>query len=283
MPILTELNLFPIKSCAGIALQEAQLTQAGLASELVYDREWMIIDADGIALTQRTHPQMALIQPRIKADTLAVSMPGMLTLDLTLDLPDPASAPRREVVVWDNTILAFDCGDLCATWVSKALNTPCRLVRFHSEATRYAKPEWTGNVQAPALFADGFPLLLIGQSSLDDLNQKLQQVGRAPLPMDRFRTNLVISDYSAYEEDYIDELVCGEIRIKPVKPCSRCDLPAVAQDTGIVGPNPMDILSTYRANARLNGGISFGMNCIVLGGAGQTLRVGQVFDASLTF
>ena len=283
MPILTELTLYPVKSCAGIALKEAQLTKAGLASQLVYDREWMIIDADGVALTQRTHPKMALIVPRIKADTLELRMPGMLALDLALDLPDPVNTPRLNVSVWESTILAFDCGQLCATWVSKALDTPCRLVRFHSEATRYAQAEWTGAVQAPTLFADGFPLLLIGQSSLDDLNQKLKQAGRMPLPMNRFRPNIVISDCPAFEEDYAQELVCGEIRITPVKPCSRCNLPAVEQSTGIVGPDPMDIMSTYRADPRLDGAISFGMNCIVSGGAGQILRVGQNVDIKLAF
>lgn len=283
MPVITELNLYPIKSCAGWSLKEATLTEAGLATQLVYDREWMVIDADGVALTQRTHPKMALIVPRIKGDVLEIKAPGMLTLEVPLDLPDPEHTPRLTVVVWGNEILAFDLGKLCATWFSKFLDTPVRFVRFHSEATRYAKAEWTGEVQAPTLFADGYPLLVISQAALDDLNQKMRAAGREALPMSRFRANIVLGDCNAHEEDYAESLTDGEICIKPVKPCSRCDLPAVCQQSGEVGPNPLDILATYRADARIEGAISFGMNSIILGGSGQTLRVGQELALNLAF
>ncbi|MEN9868816.1 MAG: hypothetical protein RL748_4406 [Pseudomonadota bacterium] len=283
MPIITALTLYPIKSCGSIHLSEAQLSDAGLNSELIYDREWMVIDEHGIALTQRTHPKMALIQPRFKADMLELRAPGMLALELALDLPDPAATPSRMVQVWDDTMLAFDCGDLCATWFSRALDTECRLVRFHVDAKRLAKREWTGSIEAPTLFADGFPLLLVSQASLDDLNQKLVAQGRDPIPMDRFRPNIVISDCAAFEEDYAAEFISGDIMIKPVKPCSRCNLPAVDQSTGEFGPDPMDILQTYRANPIIDDRISFGMNCVLLSGQGQSLKVGQTLEMNLAF
>ncbi len=283
MPIITALTLYPIKSCGSINLSQAQITEAGLNSELIYDREWMVIDEQNVALTQRTHPKMALIQPRFKGDVLELRAPGMLPLELALDLPDPDSTPRLDVGVWDDTILAFDCGDLCATWFSKALDTQCRLVRFHVDAKRYAKAKWTGDIQAPTLFADGYPLLVISQASLDDLNQKLIAQGRAALPMDRFRPNIVVSDCAAFEEDYAADFVSGELIIKPVKPCSRCTLPAVDQATGEVGPDPMDILQTYRANPILDDAISFGVNCVVQSGQGQMLRVGQKLEMRLAF
>jgi uncharacterized protein YcbX len=283
MPIITELHLYPIKSCAGIALQEAQLTEAGLSSQLVYDREWMVVGPDGVAITQRTHPQMALIRPRIKGDVLEVRAPGMLALEIALDLPDPTSTPRLDTSVWDNPVLAFDCGELCATWFSKAIGVPCRLARFHSEATRYASAKWTGDHAAPVMFADGYPLLLIGQSSLDHANQKIQAAGREPVPMNRFRPNLVIADCAPFEEDYSASLMSDDIEIKPVKPCSRCTFTAVDQATGIPGPNPLDILQSFRADPRLDGEVTFGMNCIVAKGAGQTLFVGQTLDAQLNF
>lgn len=283
MPVITELNLYPIKSCAGIALQQAQLTEAGLSSELVYDREWMVIGENSMPLTQRAWPQMALIRPRLKADVLEVRAPGMLALEITLDLPDPAQTPRLDSHVWGDPVVGLDCGDLCATWFSKAIGTPCRLVRFPPDAARHASAKWTGAHQAPLMFADGYPLLVIGQSSLDDANQKLQAAGREPLPMNRFRPNLVLADCPPYEEDYAASIGSDQIEIKPVKPCSRCSFTAVDQATGTPGPNPLDILQSFRANALLDGEVSFGMNCIITKGEGQTLSIGQTLDLQLNF
>ncbi len=281
MPTLTQLILYPIKSCAGIALSEATLTEAGLMHEDIYDREWMVVDLQGNFLTQREYPRMALIRPRIRAETLEVRMPGMMGLDLPLDLPHPDDAHTIEVKVWNDTVPAYDCDELTATWFSKALGTPCRLVRFHPEAHRLASLDWTGGVEAPTMFADGFPLLVIAQASLDDLNGKLQAHGRAPLTMDRFRPSLVIDGVEAFEEDYAAAIQLGGARIQPVKPCPRCPIPSVDQATGEVGPDPLDILRTYRVNPRINGGIAFGMNAIVLAGAGEVLRVGQEIEVEL--
>lgn len=283
MPLLTELNLYPIKSCAGIALREATLTAAGLMSEHIYDREWMVVDAHGDFLTQREHPRMALIKPRIKADTLEVRAPGMLALEIPLDLPDPDHAPTMEVRVWGEPVKAYDCDNTTATWFSSFLGLPCRLVRFHPHAQRIASKEWTDGAEAPTLFSDGYPLLVISEASLADLNEKLAAQERAPLPMNRFRPNIVINGIEAFEEDYAATFRIGEVLLKPVKPCPRCPMPSVDQATGEFGPDPMDILRTYRANPRIDGGISFGMNAIVLSGEGQLLRIGQEVEASLAF
>lgn len=275
MPTLTELTLYPIKSCAGIALSEATLTEAGLMSEQIYNREWMVVDLEGNFLTQRQHPRMASIVPRIRAETLELRAPGMLRLDIPLGLPHPDDARTITVRVWDDKLEALDCDDLTAAWFSNAVGLPCRLVRFHPDARRIASLEWTDGIEAPTMFADGFPLMLIGQASLDDLNQKLQAQGRAALPMNRFRPSLVIDGVEAFEEDFAASIRIGEARIKPVKPCSRCSIPSVDQATGVVGPDPLDILRGYRVSAKLDGGIAFGMNAIVTEGAGQVLRVGQ--------
>jgi uncharacterized protein YcbX len=132
-------------------------------------------------------------------------------------------------------------------------------------------------------FADGYPLLLIGQSSLDDLNGRLRAAGRSTLPMDRFRPNLVVDGLEAFEEDYLASLSTGAAEIRPVKPCARCPIPSIDQATGIPGPDPMDILQTYRANPRMDGAVCMGMNCIVSAGAGSLLRVGQELAAELAF
>jgi len=283
MPILTELNLYPIKSCAGISLREATVTPAGLMSEHIYDREWMVVDTDGQFMTQRDYPKMALIAPRIKADTLELRAPGMLRLEVPLGLPDPSEEITLTVQVWGESVQAYDCDETTATWFSKFLGVPCRLVRFHGEAKRFANKEWTKGLEAPTLFSDGYPMLVISEASLADLNDKLQAQGRQPLPMNRFRPNIVVSGIDAFEEDITESFTIGNAVLKPVKPCPRCPMPSIDQASGEFGPNPLDILQTYRANPRVDGGITFGMNAILLEGEGQVLRVGQEVDASIAF
>jgi uncharacterized protein YcbX len=286
MAILTELNLYPIKSCGGIALREATITAAGLMSEQIYDREWMVVDAEGVSLTQRTHPKLALITPRIKSDTLELRAPGMLRLEIPLGLPDPDDALTINVRVWydhDVMLKAYDCDDTTATWFTQALGVPCRLVRFHPHAKRLSSMKWTQGVEVPNLFSDGFPMLVIGEESLIDLNERLQAQGRTALPMNRFRTNITIRGIGAYEEDFADTITIGKAILKPVKPCARCTIPSVDQATGIVGPSPLDILQSYRANPKVDGGLTFGMNAILVAGDGQTIRIGQEVDLHLAF
>jgi uncharacterized protein len=283
MPTLTELNLYPIKSCAGISLREATLTSAGLMVEHIYDREWMVVNAKGEFLTQREFPRLALVTPRIKADTLELRAPGMLRLEVPLGLPDPEDAKTIDVRVWDDSVRAYDCDEITATWFTKFLGTPCRLVRFHADAKRKASDKWTGGVEAPTLFSDGFPMLVISEGSLSDLNDKLKAQGRDALPMNRFRPNIVIGGIEAFEEDYAESLSIGAAKLKPVKPCPRCPVPSVDQSTGEFGPDPLDILQSYRANPKLDGAVTFGMNTIMLEGEGQLLRVGQDVGIELAF
>ncbi len=283
MPQLSDITFYPIKSCAGIALRTATLTRAGLMVDAIYDREWMVVDPAGQFLSQREHPRMAQIVPRLKADTLELRAPGMLRLEIALGLPDAHDAPTLQVQVWDERVKAYDCDATTAAWFSNAIGTPCRLVRFHPDAQRLASSKWTGAVDAPTLFSDGFPVLLIGRASLDDLNEKLSAAGRPSLPMNRFRPNLVIDGLDAFEEDYVDAFTLGAAVLKPVKPCSRCSIPAVDQSTGMAGADPVDMLRSYRAKPAMDDAICFGMNAIVIEGEGQILTVGQEIIASLKF
>jgi uncharacterized protein YcbX len=281
MPTLTHLLLYPIKSCAGIAVLTATLRDSGLYADGVHDREWMVVTEDGTFLTQRECPRMALVKPRPSGDALRIGMAGHPDLVLPLAWQDTEIA--RQVRVWDDLVDAADCGDAAAGWFTAALATPCRLVRFRRDVVRPASVKWTGGVASHTRFADGYPLLLIGQASLDDLNGRMRAAGRAPLPMDRFRPNLVVDGLEAYEEDYLEALRDDAVAVRPVKPCARCPVPSVDQATGIPGPDPLDILQAFRTNARLDGAVCMGMNCIVVRGAGSTLRVGQVLDAELAF
>lgn len=283
MPILAELKLYPVKSCAGISLREATLTPLGLMSEQIYDREWMVVDEQGAFLSQREHPRMALIQPKIKGDTLELRAPGMLRLEVPLGLPAPEDARVLDVRVWRDTVPAYDCDETTATWFSNFIGTPCRLVRFHADAQRNVDSDWTGGVAATTMFSDGFPVLVISAASLADLNEKLVAQGRAALPMDRFRPNIVIGGTEAFDEDFASAIRAGEAVLKPVKPCARCTIPSVDQASGELTADPLDVLRTYRVNPKVNGGITFGMNAIVSNGAGTVLHVGQELEVELAF
>ncbi|MFS2019776.1 MOSC domain-containing protein [Massilia sp. CT11-108] len=281
MALLTHLLLYPIKSCAGIAVRSATVLESGLFALGVHDREWMLVTEDGQFLTQREHPRMALLRPLPDGDRLRVHAPGMdpLVLPLAWD----ASAPKRTVKIWDDTVDAADCGDAAADWFSNALATPCRLVRFHRDVVRPTSTKWTNGVEAQTRFADGYPLLLIGQASLDDLTARRGAAGRTALQMDRFRPNLVVDGIDACEEDFLATLTIGDVEIRPVKPCARCPIPSIDQATGIPGPDPLDILRTYRANPRMEGAVCLGMNCIVTAGAGSELHLGQELTTEIAF
>jgi len=283
MPLLSQLIFYPIKSCAGIPLSSATLTGAGLMHEHIYDREWMLVDDDGNFLTQREYPKMALITPRLRSETMELRAPGMLRLDITLDLPDPAQAPTRRVKLWQHSFDAYDGDSVTRRWFSQFLGVPCQLVRFHPEAHHPVNPARTGGKDIGTLFSDGYPLLLLGQASLDELNRRLMVQGRAALPMDRFRPNLVIAGAEAHDEDHAAWLRMGDAEIRPVKPCPRCPIPSVDQQTGTPGPDPLDVLRTYRAGVGGISGIGFGMNCIVTKGEGEILRIGQEVALELAF
>jgi uncharacterized protein YcbX len=285
MPTLTHLLVYPIKSCGGIAVREATLLESGLSAQGVHDREWMLVTEGGQFLSQREHPRMALIRPLPEGGNLRVRAPGMGDLLLPLAWEATPETSLRTVQIWDDMVRALDAGDVAADWFAQAIGVRerIRLVRFHHDVVRPTSVKWTGGMPSQTRFADGYPLLLIGQSSLDDLNGRLRAAGRSTLPMDRFRPNLVVDGLEAFEEDYLASLSTGSAEIRPVKPCARCPIPSIDQATGIPGPDPMDILQTYRANPRMEGAVCMGMNCIVSAGAGSLLRVGQELAAELAF
>jgi uncharacterized protein YcbX len=282
MPSISELTMYPIKSCAGIALTEAVITASGLSYAGVCDREWMLVDGSGLFLTQREYPRMACLRITIAGDTLRVDTDAMATLSISLKAN--ADAQKITVQIWETEVIADDAGEEAAIWFSQALGTRCRLVRFSPQAQRYANTKWTGDTLAPTRFADGYPLLLIAQASLEDLNRRAIAQGRQAVPMNRFRPNIVIDGVEAFEEDYAASyLLKNGIQLRPVKPCPRCPIPAVDQLTGEVGASPVDILQSYRANPIVDGEITFGMNVILEQGAGLVLRVGDEVEMPIAF
>jgi uncharacterized protein YcbX len=275
--------LHPVKSCGGIALADALLVETGLD----LDRAWMVVDEAGEMLTQRELPRMALIQPTIKGGDVVLKAPGMLGLHLKIDTVEQPTRVR----VWDDVVKAYDMGALAAQWFTDFLGPPStgklRLVRFDPEQERLSSAKWTGELKAENPFTDGFPLLMANNASLADLNQRLAAAGHAPVTMQRFRPNLVLDGLEPFDEDHIAEIVIaadeGPVRLRLVKPCVRCSIPDVDPATAATGHAVGDTLAGFRADPRMNGGLTFGMNAVIVEGFGHTLRTGQRFEASFAF
>ncbi|ARU06718.1 hypothetical protein CCO03_07395 [Comamonas serinivorans] len=277
---LHEIWVHPIKSCAGIAVPQARL----LATGLQWDRHWMLVDSAGRFVTQRTHPRMAWLDPALSDTALTVTArhaPELGAVSVALDAPEAALA-RRAVQVWKSQLPACDEGDEVATWFSAALGTAVRLVRFDPDQRRACSAEWLGGDTAHTEFADGFPLLVTTDSSLPVLNARLQAAGAAPVDMRRFRPNLVLSGFDAHAEDRMQSLTLDgdAVHLRPVKPCTRCPIPDIDPDTAQLGQAVRTALKAYRADARLNGALTFGQNAIVTAGEGTLLRVGMPVQAA---
>lgn len=267
MPHITALNVYPVKSCRGIPLERARLTATGFE----HDREWLIVRQDGMFITQREQPRLALIETALTTEGLQLRAPDAGALLV----PYAAAAAEVEVTCWRDRCAAFDAGDEVAHWLTAFLGLPVRLVRFDRRRKRASDPGWTGGREALNQFSDAFPWLLISQASLDDLNSRLP----SPLPMNRFRPNIVIDGVDPYTEDSTDEFVMNGVRMKPVKPCTRCAITTTDQIKGErTGDEPLRTLRQYRFSRELKG-VTFGQNLMLLAGLGEELRVGQRVEA----
>jgi uncharacterized protein YcbX len=276
---VASLHVYPIKSCGGIALTEALLIETGIE----FDRAWMLVDPAGMFVTQRELPRMALIQPTLKTSEMVLRAPGMLALHVALDRVE---GPVR-VTVWKDEVPAYDMGDLCAQWFSDFLGQPLRLVRFDPEYKRLSDHRWTGTFDAENGFADGFPILVTSVAAIDELNRRLRGQGLGDVTMARFRPNLVLDGLDAHGEDALDEIVFsgadGPVRLRLVKPCARCPIPDVDPVTAATSHDVGDTLAGYRADARLDGKITFGMNAVIVEGVERVLRVGMAGEANFKF
>ena len=247
MITLSELSIYPVKSCGQISLTEASLSPFGLHM----DRRWMLIDEQGVMLTQRKFARMCLVQSHLNNNKLQVNAPGMnqLTIQATDNLV--------EATVWEDNCQAYDCGDEAANWFSEFLDTPARLVYFPDSEIRQVDLTYAQQGDTTA-FSDGFPYLLISQASLDDLNKRLD----SPVEMKRFRPNLVVSGNEAFAEDQWKRIRIGSIDFRIVKPCSRCVIPSINPSTAEKSAEPVKTLASYRMR---DNKIFFGQNVIAEG------------------
>lgn len=277
---VSSLHLYPVKSCAGIDLAQARLSATGLAG----DRQWMLVDEQGGFVTQRTHPRMALLRPRADPD-------GGWCLQgpdgTCWALPALAGGERMRVRVWNDEVEACTAGDDVDRAFSEALGARVRAVQFVAGQKRWSSARWTGDLQAENAFSDGYPILVVSRSALDELNRRLSNRGQGPVTMTRFRPNLVLDGLDPHGEDGLDELVFptpeGDVRLRLVKPCPRCPIPNIDPLTAESGHEPGDTLSTYRADPRVDGAITFGMNAVIVEGVGRALSVGQVGTGTVKF
>jgi uncharacterized protein YcbX len=265
---ITSLNIYPVKSCRGIALTRARVTETGFA----HDREWLVVKPEGQFLTQRERPQLAQIETAIEGDQLLLRRPQGAGLSLPLELV----GPQVEVTVWGDRCAAFDAGDEAAAWLTEHLGKPARLVRFDKRRQRPSEAKWTDGVVALNQFSDGFPWLLLSQASLDDLNSRMPQ----PLPMNRFRPNIVVDGLPPFGEDGVLDFIAGDIALRVSKPCTRCAITTTDQITGErASEEPLKTLKSYRFNRELRG-VAFGQNMVLRSGLGGELKVGTVFEVT---
>ena len=244
---LSELHLYPIKSCGGISATSAALDRFGL----VGDRRWMLVDEQSVALTQRESAAMALIHTQIESGGLRISRAGE---SLVVATPERLSAAELKVTVWGDKVQALDGGEEAAQWLSKQLGLECRIVFMPDDSQRPVDKSFAQAGETVS-FADAYPLLLISQASLDDLNGRLEN----PVPMDRFRPNIVVSGCAPFEEDTWKRIRIGDVEFDLPKPCARCVMPSIDQRTGLRDKAINRVLASYR---RRDGQIFFGQNLL---------------------
>lgn len=248
MLTVNQLFIYPIKSLGGIAVPAATVTERGFQ----YDRRWMLVDGHNNFITQRSFPQMALLQVAILADGLQVH--HKITGD-TIHIPIlPESAETAFVKIWDDTCLAQFVSTLADKWFTQILAMPCRLVYMPETSLRKVDESYAVNNEITSL-SDGYPFLIIGQSSLDDLNSRLTE----PLPINRFRPNIVFNGGEAFIEDRMKYFTINGIHFSGVKLCTRCPIPTINQENAAKSKEPLKTLALYRMK---NNKVYFGQNLL---------------------
>jgi uncharacterized protein YcbX len=263
MLTISQLNIYPIKSLGGISLNAARLTDRGLQ----YDRRWMLVDMDNRFMTQREFPVMSLLQVSLTEDGLKIhhkKNPGE-TLFISFQ---PQSNEMLMVEVWEDKCEAQLVSNKADEWFSDMLAMRCRMVYMPDTTNRNVDGTYAMNKEITS-FSDGYPMLMIGQSSLDDLNSRLSE----SLPMNRFRPNIVFTGGKPYEEDTMEHFVINGIDFFGVKLCSRCVITTIDQEEAIKAKEPLKTLSTYRMQ---NNNVYFGQN-LLFSGKGE-IHTGDIIE-----
>ncbi|ESW10851.1 hypothetical protein PHAVU_009G243300 [Phaseolus vulgaris] len=268
-PKVSRLFIYPIKSCRGISVSHAPLTPTGLR----WDRQWVVVNSQGRACTQRVDPKLALVEVQLPPEALVehyqptnnsymvLKAPGMESLKICLSKQHEVT---EAITVWEWTGSAWDEGIEASRWFSDFLGKPCQLVRFNAASeVRQVDPDYVGG-QHRTYFSDGYPFLLLSQESLDALNELLKE----PIPINRFRPNILVEGCDPYSEDLWTEIKISGFSFQGVKLCSRCKVPTINQETGIAGSEPTETLmktrsgKVIRPDAKNKNKVYFGQNMV---------------------
>ncbi|MDH3267470.1 MAG: MOSC domain-containing protein [Ignavibacteria bacterium] len=245
---LSKINIYPIKSLSGISLQSAGVEERGLK----HDRRLMLVDESNRFITQRPYPQMALIKVERKDNLLTVLHKQNKLSPLTIQAL-PYDEKEVSVQIWKDNVPALKYNNDVNDWFTEAIGIKCSLVYMPNTTKRNTNPDYAKNKIVS--FADGYPFLIIGQSSLDDLNLRME----VPLPMNRFRTNFVFTGGKPFEEDEWKKIKIGEIVFEVLKPCARCVITTTNQETAERLHEPLLTLSKYR---KIDNKVMFGQNMV---------------------
>jgi len=261
---ISEINIYPVKSLAGISVKESKIERRGLE----FDRRWLLIDENNKFLTQREFPKMATVKTKILSDGLQVSS-GKEILVIPFE---PQNDKTESVRIWSNRCRAKIYETVVNEWFSDILQTRCKLAVMPEETRRKVNYFYRVETDDHVSFADGYPFLLIGENSLSDLNSRLVE----NLPMNRFRPNFVVSDSEGFAEDSWKKIKIGETVFHVVKPCARCVMTTIDQTAGEKnGKEPLKTLAAFRIPKRsVKKKILFGQN-LIAEKAGDILRVGD--------
>ncbi len=248
---LSQINIYPIKSLGGISLQSSLVEERGLQ----YDRRWMLVDEQNKFITQRLHPKMALLKVEINNDLLTIKHKQNKLSPLTL-LPLPYDDEEINVQIWNDNVTAIKYSRDTNDWFTEAIGFKCCLVYMPDSTKRKVDPKYAKNKMVS--FADGYPFLVIGEESLNELNKRLEE----PLPMTRFRANFVFSGGNPFDEDNWKTIEIGNVVFHSTKSCPRCVITTIDQNTGTKGKEPLKTLATFRQK---DNNVMFGMNLVAEG------------------
>jgi uncharacterized protein len=252
MLTVSELFIYPIKSLGGISVSSAKVTERGFE----YDRRWMLVDLNNRFITQRELPEMALLQAELTPQGLKVFHKENINSQITIPFIQAVNE-ELTVQIFEDSCKAVPVSKTADEWFSKMLRVKCRLVYMHNSSKRFVDKRYANNNEITG-FSDAYPFLILGQSSLDDLNKRLIH----PLPVNRFRPNIVFTGGTPYEEDTMQEFVINKISFYGVKLCSRCAITTVNQDDASKSKEPLKTFASYRQK---NNKVYFGQNLLAKG------------------
>jgi uncharacterized protein len=270
MPKIAELIVYPVKSCAGVSVDEVAVVSTGFE----FDRNWMVVDDSGTFVTQREYPKLALVKPQFGNGGLILNAPDMEPLHV----PANGGSESLAISLFGEALPALSTNATADAWFSKYLGGQFRLAKCDPATLRKGGVQYPERDEAPTSFVDNYGVLVVSEASHAALNQKLSEA----VPMNRFRPNIIVSGVEEHEEDYFTNARCGEVALRFINPCYRCSMTSIDQKLGAPGLEVLPALTTYRYDDAVKG-VKFGNYAAVSGGVGERLHVNSDLDVDWNF